>query len=199
MDFRIEEAPYCPFSPSQGELYSLRRHVELPTRTAGRMRGSDLSETKSQTPHPSPLPSKGRGDNQGGDAQHRADYLKSNAEEALQTIEAEALRRRKKLKQPQLSLTILEPGLWSEIPELSWAMELRVIVKQGNDFSLLSPDEPKARKAFGKAHPDHVAAKKRLIDKAAKENLFAAEEDEEDEEEGADDVEGEVDTDSDDN
>ena len=121
-----------------------------------------------------------RGD--GGDTHHRAEYLKDNAEEALQTIEAEALRRRKKLKQPQPNLTILEPGLWSEIPELCWAMELRVIVKQGGDFSLVAPDEPKARKAFEKAHPDHVIARKRLIDKAAMENLFAAQEDEDNDE-----------------
>ena len=68
-------------------------------------------------------------------------------------------------------------------------MELRVIVKQGCDFALLSPDEPQARKAFEKAHPDHVAARKRLIDKAAKENLFAAQEDDDDEVESPDDTE----------
>ena len=61
-------------------------------------------------------------------------------------------------------------------------MELRVIVKQGGDFSLVAPDEPKARKAFEKAHPDHVIARKRLIDKAAMENLFAAQEDEDNDE-----------------
>jgi hypothetical protein len=121
-----------------------------------------------------------RGD--GGDAQHRAAYLAANGEEALRTIEAEALRRRKKLKHPQPSLTILEPGLWTDIPELCWTMELRVITKQGDDFSLLAPDEPETRPAFEKAHPDHVAARKRLLEKAAKENLFAAMEDEEDDE-----------------
>ena len=60
-------------------------------------------------------------------------------------------------------------------------MELRVIVKQGHDFRLLALDEPEAREAFEKAHPDHVSARKRLIDKAAKENLFAAMEYEEEE------------------
>lgn len=125
-----------------------------------------------------------RGD--GGYAQHRAAYLAANGEEALQTIEAEALRRRKKLKQPQPSLTIPEPGLWTDMPELCWAMELRVITKQGGDFSLLAPDELKARKAFEKAHPDHVAARKRLIDKAAKENLFADQEEDNEDAESVD-------------
>ena len=77
-------------------------------------------------------------------------YLSANGEEALQTIEAEALQRRKKLKQAQAEFRILEPGLWTTAPELCWAMELRVIVKQGGDFALVSPDEPKQRKSFEK-------------------------------------------------
>jgi hypothetical protein len=73
-------------------------------------------------------------------------------------------------------------------------MELRVITKQGGDFSLFAPDEPEAREAFEKVHPDHVTTRKRLIDKAAKENLFA---EQDDEEEG--DRDGEVDGETDEN
>jgi len=165
-EFRIEEAPYCPGHQPRGASPGSRDDSPHQQPDANALRLID-----------------------GGDTVHRAAYLSANAEEALQTIEAEALRRRKKLKQPQAEFTILEPGLWTIVPELCWAIELRVIIKQGTDFRLLSPDEPKARKSFEKAHPDHVAARKRLIDKAAKENLFAAEEDEE-ESEGVDGEDG---------
>lgn len=112
--------------------------------------------------------------------QHRAAYLSTNAEEALETIEAEALRRRRKLKDLQPGLTILEPGLWTDLPDLCWAMELRMISKQGGEFRLLAPDEPTARRAYEHLHPDHVAARKRLIDTAARDTLFPADEEEDD-------------------
>jgi hypothetical protein len=55
---------------------------------------------------------------------------------------------------------VLEAGLWGERPDLCWALELRVIEKQAQDFRLRAPDEPAARAAFERQHPELV--KKRL-------------------------------------
>lgn len=95
-----------------------------------------------------------RGD--GRDTAHRAEFLSEHVEEAIAIVEKEVLRRRRKLKQAQPELRILESGLWSAAPELCWAMELRVIEKQESDFLLISPDEPEARTAFQAEHPAKV-------------------------------------------
>ncbi len=78
-----------------------------------------------------------RGD--GGHAEHRAAYLRDHAEEALETIEKEVLRRRRKQKKGQAELRILESGFWSRMPDKCWDLERRIIEKQGADFHLLAP------------------------------------------------------------
>ncbi len=106
-----------------------------------------------------------RGD--GGHEAHRAAWLRDRPEEALGAVEKEALRRRRKRKAPQAELRILEPGLWSIVPERCWALELRVSEKQKCDFRLLAPDEPEARAAYETAHPEEVERRRKLLESLA--------------------------------
>ncbi len=93
--------------------------------------------------------------NDPGDAAHRGAYLRDHAEDALAAVEKEALRRRGRGKDAKVvpEMRILEPGLWSALPEACWDLELRISEKQGAEFRLLAPDEPDARAAFEAAHP----------------------------------------------
>ncbi len=102
-----------------------------------------------------------RGD--GGHAAHRAVYLAEAPEEALATVAKEALRRRRKRKAPQSELHLLEPGLWTDHPGRCWDLELEVITRQGTDFHLRAPDEPKARADFEQANPSLVAERAALL------------------------------------
>ena len=118
----------------------------------------------------------------GGDVAHRAAFLRDQADQALAAIEKEALRRRRKQKCPQATLSLLESGLWSAVPEEIWKLELRVSEKQGTEFRLLAPDEPAARADFESDHPELVQARNDLLASLAPDpELFA---DEEGEEEG---------------
>lgn len=49
------------------------------------------------------------------------------------------------------------------MPELCWGLELRLSEKQGTEFRLLAPDEPKARAAFEAAHPEKVDVRQQMI------------------------------------
>lgn len=139
-----------------------------------------------------------RGD--GGHQVHRTTFLAKQPDEALQAIEKEVLRRRRKKKAPQAELRILEAGLWSAVPSACWGMELRVIERQKVDFRLLSPDEPEARATYEADHPEMVAARVQLLRNLATNlELFGDEiddeepaEDNEDEEEVQDDETGEA-------
>ena len=103
-----------------------------------------------------------RGD--GGDAAHRAAYLRDHPEEALASVEKEALRRRGRGKdaKPVVEMTLLEPGLWSALPAECWALEDRIIEKQEAPFRLRAPDEPEARAACEAKDPS-VAQKRRQL------------------------------------
>ena len=127
-----------------------------------------------------------RGD--GGDVEYRTAYLRDHATEALETIEKEVLRRRRKQKQPQAELTLLETDLWSSVPGECWDLEIRLTKKQQVEFCLRSPDEPAARAAFEEAHPDEVESRKGLLEKLQPPRLFADPDDDEDQQE-SDDVE----------
>jgi hypothetical protein len=98
-----------------------------------------------------------------GDPGHRAAYLRDHGEEALEAVEKEALRRRRKHQRPQPELRILEPGLWSALPALCYELELRVSEKQQREFRLLAPDEPEARAAFEAADTARAEQRKMLI------------------------------------
>jgi hypothetical protein len=126
-----------------------------------------------------------RGD--GGDNEHRAAFLKDHAEEALEAVEKEALRRRRKQKKPLAELSILETGLWTRMPLACWELELKLAEKQQTEFRLLAPDEPAARAKFEKAHSDQVKARGKLLKKLHPPELFP----EADEEQAPEDVETE--------
>jgi hypothetical protein len=104
-----------------------------------------------------------RGDH--GDTEHRVAYLRDRPTDALAAIEKEALRRRGRGKaaKPVPELRILEPGLWSANPQACWDLELRISEKQGVEFHLRAPDEPKARKAFATANPGLVTKRKQIV------------------------------------
>jgi len=117
-----------------------------------------------------------RGD--GGDAEHRAAYLHNHPSEALEAVEKEVLRRRKKQKRPQSDLTLLESGVWSSIPEECWDLEMRLSKKQKSEFRLLAPDEPKSRAEFEQQNPAEVEARKKLLKKPKQMSLLADADDE---------------------
>jgi hypothetical protein len=116
-----------------------------------------------------------RGD--GGHEAHRAAFLLEHAEEALAAIEKEALRRRKKRKATVAEFRILEPGLWSRHPEACYALELRLIDKQGADFILLSPDEIDARAAYESENPEQVDRRRKLLESVIAPEMFPANDD----------------------
>ncbi len=118
-----------------------------------------------------------RGD--GGHEAHRAVYLADHGEDALAAIEKEALRRRKKRKAPLPELRILEPGLWSKLSEACYALELRLIDKQGADFHLLSPDEPEARAAYESEHSEQVDRRRKLLESVSVPEMFPANDEDE--------------------
>jgi hypothetical protein len=134
-----------------------------------------------------------RGD--GGHEAHRAALLLDHADEALAAIEKEALRRRKKRKAPVAEFRILEPGLWSRHPELCYALELRLIDKQGADFILLSPDEIDARAAYESENPEQVERRRKLLESVIAPEMFPADDDEEpgDDEDSGDEAPDDVD------
>jgi hypothetical protein len=126
-----------------------------------------------------------RGD--GGHAEHRAAYLRDQAEEALETIEKEVLRRRRKQKKTQAELRILEPGLWSRMPDECWDLECRIIEKQCEDFHLLAPDEPECRAAYEAAHPEQVPERQQLVDRVAGQRVLFPDDEEASSEDDAED------------
>ena len=160
-DFRIEEAPYSPFSPS-GEKVA-----------EDRMRGL---VAESQTPHSSPLTLKGRGDNTGGNAEYRTAYLAAQPQEALDAVEKELMRRRGKGDDIKTvsEMTLLESGLWTALPEVCWEIESKFIKKQKASFALKAPDEAVARKALLKADPALKKSRRELLAKIAPHDPFAA-------------------------
>ena len=73
------------------------------------------------------------------------------------------LRRARKHKQPQASITLLEGGLWSSLPAACWALELRMSEKQGIEFMLHAKDEAAARTAWERANPALVQQRHQLV------------------------------------
>ncbi|HUE96782.1 MAG TPA: hypothetical protein VMN39_08985, partial [Longimicrobiaceae bacterium] len=101
----------------------------------------------------------------GGDAEHRAVWLRDQPEAALAAVEKEALRRmgRGKLRKILSEMPIHESGLWSKIPDHCWEMELRLSMRQGTECRLLAPDEPNARAEYEAANPDKVAERTEIL------------------------------------
>jgi hypothetical protein len=101
----------------------------------------------------------------GGDAPHRAAWLRDHAELALAAIEKEATRRMGRSKSRKLvaELRILEVGLWSAHAAELYAMEMRLSERQGSELRILAPDEAPARAAYEAAHPDEARARRSFM------------------------------------
>ena len=86
-----------------------------------------------------------------GDAPHRQAWLSEHPKEALAAVEKETIRRmgRGDTRQVVNEMRLLEPGLWSVIPEEVAAMEQRLSDRQGSVFSLRAPDEAEGRAGTG--------------------------------------------------
>ncbi len=110
----------------------------------------------------------------GGDTEHRTAYLATHPEEALAAVEKEALRRRGRGKdaKPIAELTLLEPGLWSALPEACWDLETKIIDKQGAPFRLHAPDEPQARAGYEKANPAESKKRAELLRSLGAPDMF---------------------------
>jgi len=108
--------------------------------------------------------------NDPGHEAHRAAYLRDHAEDALAAVEKEALRRLRARKKDEeapdriAELPLLEPGLWTVLPEPCWALELTIIEKQKADFRLRAPDEPQARAKLLADQPELAAERERLLE-----------------------------------
>ena len=86
-----------------------------------------------------------------GDAPHRQAWLSEHPSQALAAVEKEATRRmgRGDNRQVVNEMRILEPGLWSVIPEQVAAVEQRLSDRQDALFSLRAPDEAEGRATTG--------------------------------------------------
>ena len=100
-----------------------------------------------------------------GDATHRDTWLRDHPQEALDAVEKEAVRRlgRGAKRQQVPEMRILEPGMWSALPEQAWALELRVARAQGAEFHLRAPDEPRARAALLAAKPQLAKERESIV------------------------------------
>ncbi len=106
-----------------------------------------------------------RGD--GGHEAHRAKWLETAPDEALAAVEKEARDRRRRHKQPQVALSLLETGFWYRHPLACWELELRVSEAQGAEFRILAPDEPAGRTKFEAENPGLVAERAELLSRLA--------------------------------
>jgi hypothetical protein len=86
-----------------------------------------------------------------GDTSHRQAWLAEHPRKALTAVEKEAIRRmgRGDNRQVVNEMGILEPGIWSAIPEEVATMEQRLSDRQGALFSLRAPDEAERRATTG--------------------------------------------------
>ncbi len=106
----------------------------------------------------------------------REAYLRDHAEEALEAVEKEALRRmgRGKDKKVVPKMTLLEEGLWSRWPALCWDLEGKLSEKQEAPFELDAPDAAGAREKWRDEHPTLTKERDGLIRGLRPETLLPA-------------------------
>jgi len=104
----------------------------------------------------------------------RAALLRDAPAKAVAAVQTEAVRRigRGESKAAIPSLTLLEPGLWSEHPRLCWDVETHVIAKQKAPFALEAPDAAPARVAFRAENPGLVEQRALLLAALDQPKLF---------------------------
>ena len=182
-EFRIEErSHHAPRDePNVDRLPSPTKPSDIPSAPSAKS-GSGKTSARKLFEESNVVDSSARHAERDGyvdDRDYRAAFLSEHPEEALAAIEKEALRRRRKQKASQAELRLLEPGLWSAVPDACWQLELRLLEKQGSDFVLHSPDEAASRAAFQAAHPDAVQRRKQLLANLTTAELAFPDDDEE--------------------
>jgi hypothetical protein len=93
-----------------------------------------------------------------GDETHRATFLQDHADAALAALEKEAIRRmgRGTKRKRVDTFDLHEPGLWSAHAARLYELELTLSERQGHPLTIHAPDEPEARAAYERAHPEVV-------------------------------------------
>ena len=107
----------------------------------------------------------------------RAAWLANHPQEALDAVGREAQRRLRRATAPLPGLTLLDPGLWTAIPEEVWVLELDLSARQGAEWRLSAPDEPAARAAHEAQHPATAADRRRWLATLTPRALFPEDED----------------------
>lgn len=97
-----------------------------------------------------------RGD--GGDNEHRDTFIANHPDTAFEAIDKELTRRIRKSEEPISEFRILEPGIWSALPERCFELELRTSGTQELDFRLHAPDSDESRKDFLHTRSDEAWA-----------------------------------------
>ncbi|MCU0672306.1 MAG: BREX-6 system adenine-specific DNA-methyltransferase PglX [Myxococcota bacterium] len=93
-----------------------------------------------------------------GDETHRATFLQGHADAAIAALEKEAIRRmgRGTKRKRVDTFDLHEPGLWSAHAARLYELELTLSERQGHPLTIHAPDEPEARAAYERAHPEAV-------------------------------------------
>jgi len=102
-----------------------------------------------------------RGD--GGHEEHRDKFLSEKPDEACEAVAKELKRRIRKHEAPVTEMRLLEPGIWSAVPDRCWELELATSKKQAAAFRLDAPDAEACRKAFAQANPEQAAVRQELL------------------------------------
>ncbi|MBL8786988.1 MAG: hypothetical protein JNJ59_18935 [Deltaproteobacteria bacterium] len=98
-----------------------------------------------------------------GDTALRSRFIADQWQDALAAIEKEFVRRRRNAKGPIPTLTLLDPGLWTEHPGDVYELELELSKKQGLEFLILAPDEPTARATFESQNPARASNRRTFV------------------------------------
>jgi hypothetical protein len=102
-----------------------------------------------------------RGD--GGHEEHRDKFLSEKPDDACEAVAKELKRRIRKHEAPVTEMRLLEPGIWSAVPDRCWELELATSKKQAAAFRLDAPDAEACRKAFAQANPEQAAVRQELL------------------------------------
>jgi hypothetical protein len=127
-----------------------------------------------------------------GDEAHRATFLQGHADAAIVALEKEAIRRmgRGTKRKRVDTFELHEPGLWSAHAARLYELELTLSERQGHPLMIHAPDEPEARAAYERAHPEAVTDRTHRLT-ALKPLELLGEDDDDGDPDSADDAEGE--------
>src|SRR5690606_22239454 len=135
-EFRIREAVYQPLNLTP------TLNLNPSARAAG---GTDAGSQRDE----SKIMGKSKIKNEEHeDEVFRAAFIADHSDIAFEAIGKELTRRIRKSEEPISEMRILEPGIWSVLPERCFALELRTSGTQEVDFRLHAPDSDSSRDEF---------------------------------------------------